>query len=93
MDSLNGKAGKTMIDSHGRKIDYMRISITDRCNLRCQYCMPEELPSIGHTEILRFEEILEICQNNFWNYTTLSKILIIIAYYNINFKSDKSINE
>ena len=52
-----------MIDSHGRKIDYMRISITDRCNLRCQYCMPEELPSIGHTEILRFEEILEICRH------------------------------
>ena len=63
MDSLNGKAGKTMIDSHRRKIDYMRISITDRCNLRCQYCMPEELPSIGHTEILRFEEILEICRH------------------------------
>ena len=52
-----------MIDSHGRKIDYMRISITDRCNLRCRYCMPEELPSIGHTEILRFEEILEICKH------------------------------
>ena len=52
-----------MIDSHGRKIDYMRISITDRCNLRCQYCMPEELPSIEHTEILRFEEILEICRH------------------------------
>lgn len=52
-----------MVDSHGRKIDYMRISITDRCNLRCQYCMPEELPSIGHTEILRFEEILEICRH------------------------------
>ena len=51
-----------MLDSHGRKIDYLRISITDRCNLRCQYCMPEELPSINHTEILRFEEILEICR-------------------------------
>lgn len=52
-----------MIDSHGRKIDYIRISITDRCNLRCQYCTPEDLPSIGHTEILRFEEILEICRH------------------------------
>lgn len=52
-----------MIDSHGRKIDYMRISITDRCNLRCRYCMPKELPSIGHTEVLRFEEILEICRH------------------------------
>ncbi|MGN0335214.1 MAG: GTP 3',8-cyclase MoaA [Lachnospiraceae bacterium] len=49
-----------MIDSHGRIIDYMRISITDRCNLRCRYCTPEDLPSIGHAQILRFEEILEI---------------------------------
>lgn len=52
-----------MIDSHGRKIDYMRISITDRCNLRCQYCMPEEIPSMQHSEILRFEEILELCHH------------------------------
>ncbi len=52
-----------MIDSHGRKIDYIRISITDRCNLRCQYCTPEDIPSIDHTEILRFEEILEICKH------------------------------
>ena len=31
-----------MVDSFGRHINYMRISITDRCNLRCRYCMPEE---------------------------------------------------
>ncbi len=52
-----------MIDAHGRTIDYMRISITDRCNLRCRYCTPEEISSIGHCEILRFEEILEICRH------------------------------
>lgn len=51
-----------MIDSYGRSIDYMRISITDHCNLRCCYCMPEDIPSISHNEILRFEEILEICR-------------------------------
>lgn len=51
-----------MLDSYGRNIDYMRISITDRCNLRCQYCTPEDLPSIGHAEILRFEEILDIAR-------------------------------
>lgn len=51
-----------MIDTHGRQIDYMRISITDRCNLRCRYCTPEEITSIGHCEILRFEEILAICR-------------------------------
>ena len=52
-----------MIDAHGRRIDYMRISLTDRCNLRCRYCTPEEIISIGHEEILRFEEILEICRH------------------------------
>lgn len=52
-----------MIDSYGRNINYMRISITDRCNLRCQYCMPEEIPSIEHMEVLRFEEILDICRH------------------------------
>ena len=51
-----------MLDTHGREIDYLRISITDRCNLRCRYCTPEEISSIGHCEILRFEEILDICR-------------------------------
>ena len=51
-----------MTDRHGRTIEYMRISVTDRCNFRCKYCMPAEIPSIGHEEVLRFEEILEICR-------------------------------
>lgn len=51
-----------MIDSFGRKIDYIRISVTDRCNLRCVYCMPEEgVESIPHSDILTFDEIVRIC--------------------------------
>lgn len=50
-----------MTDAQGRIIDYMRISITDRCNLRCKYCMPDDLPSVCHHSILRYEEILRIC--------------------------------
>lgn len=47
-----------MKDNFGREINYMRISITDRCNLRCTYCMPEEgIENIGHEQILSFEEI------------------------------------
>ena len=50
--------GVSMKDSHGRVIDYMRISLTDRCNYRCIYCMPEEgVESMCHTDILRLEEI------------------------------------
>ncbi len=50
-----------MIDQYGRKIDYMRISVTDRCNLRCRYCMPEDLLSVDHEDILRYEELLRVC--------------------------------
>ncbi len=50
-----------MQDRFGRKIDYMRISVTDRCNLRCVYCMPEAgVESIPHGEILSYEEILRV---------------------------------
>jgi len=50
-----------MRDQFGREIDYIRISVTDRCNLRCSYCMPEEgVESVGHDEILRFDEIVRI---------------------------------
>lgn len=52
-----------MIDGFGRNIDYIRISVTDRCNLRCVYCMPEEgIESIPHQEILRFQEIVRVCR-------------------------------
>ena len=51
-----------MIDSCGRRIDYMRVSITDRCNLRCRYCMSEDQPFIEHDQILRYEEIIRVCR-------------------------------
>lgn len=44
----------------GRKIDYLRISLTDRCNLRCRYCMPHDIDSVPMSEILTYEEIREI---------------------------------
>ena len=50
-----------MIDSAGRKIDYLRISVTDRCNLRCRYCMPPEgVKNLGHEAILTYSEIVRI---------------------------------
>ena len=50
-----------MRDSHGRKINYLRVSVTDRCNLRCVYCMPEKgVKSLRHEDILRFEDTLKI---------------------------------
>jgi cyclic pyranopterin phosphate synthase len=51
-------AGGGMRDGFGRRIEYLRISVTDKCNLRCVYCMPAEgLPWLARTEILTYEEI------------------------------------
>ncbi len=48
-------------DGHGRQIGDVRVSVTDRCNFRCQYCMPAEgLPWLERAEILRFEEVAQI---------------------------------
>ena len=50
-----------MLDSFDREINYMRISVTDRCNLKCLYCIPEEeIIKKHHNDILRYEEIYSI---------------------------------
>jgi GTP 3',8-cyclase len=51
-------AREPLVDGHGRLISDLRVSVTDRCNFRCQYCMPADgLPWLDREEILRFEEI------------------------------------
>lgn len=50
-----------LIDACNRRLNYLRISVTDRCNLRCAYCLPcEDVPRLAHEEVLRYEEILRI---------------------------------
>lgn len=52
-----------LTDPHNRVIDYLRISVTDRCNLRCVYCMPEEgIQPLRHQDILSYEEILRVAR-------------------------------
>lgn len=52
-----------MQDSYGRTIDYIRISITDRCNLRCLYCMPENgIELCRHDDVLCYEEFVRLCR-------------------------------
>ena len=47
-----------LIDGHGRRISDLRVSVTDRCNFRCQYCMPADgLPWLDRADVLSFEEI------------------------------------
>ncbi len=50
-----------MFDAYGRKIDYLRISVTDKCNLRCTYCMPAHgVPLRTHNEVLRVEQYVQL---------------------------------
>jgi len=52
-----------MKDGYGREIDYLRISVTDRCNFRCRYCMPfEGVPAAHHDELLSFDDIVQIAR-------------------------------
>ncbi len=51
------------MDVHGRRISYLRLSVTDRCNLRCQYCMPAEgVRKLEHSDILSFEQLHRIAR-------------------------------
>ena len=51
---------KMIYDPYNRPIYYLRISVTDRCNLKCLYCKPERIKKLPHAEILRYEEIIHI---------------------------------
>lgn len=50
-----------MKDQLGREINYMRVSITERCNLRCRYCIPQDVNDLEYEWILTYEEILKLC--------------------------------
>lgn len=57
-DNAAMAAGNTLIDNHGRRITYLRLSVTDRCDLRCRYCCPETgIPMVPHDQILTYEEL------------------------------------
>ena len=50
-----------LIDPYGRTIDYVRVSVTDRCNLRCTYCMSEEMQFLPRKDLLTLEELDQVC--------------------------------
>ncbi|MEJ2026001.1 MAG: radical SAM protein, partial [Limibacillus sp.] len=50
-----------MIDPFGRSIEYLRVSVTDRCDFRCVYCMAEDMTFLPKKEILSLEELDRLC--------------------------------
>jgi GTP 3',8-cyclase len=60
MSSGGAGAISTLIDSYGRRISYVRISVTDRCDLRCRYCMAEHMQFLPKSEILTLDEVAEL---------------------------------
>ena len=51
-----------LTDNFKRKIDYLRISVTDRCDLRCTYCMAEDVTFLPRQEVLSIEEIIKVAK-------------------------------
>lgn len=60
MDARVARLTGSMVDGFGRTINYVRISVTDRCNLRCRYCMSEQMQFLPKREILTLEEIVDL---------------------------------
>lgn len=55
-----GERGAPMVDAFQRRISYLRLSVTDRCDLRCSYCMPEKMQFLPKAEVLTLEELYEL---------------------------------
>jgi GTP 3',8-cyclase len=53
-------SGATLNDGFGRRIDYVRLSLTDRCDMRCRYCMAEDMTFLPRSEVLSLEEIVDL---------------------------------
>lgn len=59
---LNSKQSTVLVDNHGRVVNYLRLAVTDRCNLRCSYCMPEDgLKWLQRSALLNEEEMMRLC--------------------------------
>ena len=55
-------ASKALIDPFGRVVDYIRVSVTDRCDFRCVYCMAEQMTFLPKSELLSLEELEQVCR-------------------------------
>src|SRR3546814_7765939 len=61
MPENSGHGRGAMIDPFGRTINYLRVSVTDRCDFRCVYCMAEDMSFLPKAELLTLEELDRVC--------------------------------
>ena len=59
--SIESRQAHGLIDPFGRTVDYVRVSVTDRCNLRCTYCMSEQMQFLPKAQLLTLEELDRVC--------------------------------
>ncbi len=58
----NNIAENQLVDRFGRRVEYVRLSVTDRCDFRCVYCMAEEMQFLPRSEVLSLEEIYSVAR-------------------------------
>ena len=61
VNHLNGGFERPLVDPFGREISYLRVSVTDRCDFRCVYCMAEHMAFLPKAELLTLEELDRLC--------------------------------
>src|SRR4030088_971178 len=61
LDRKHAGAGRTLVDPFGRAITYLRVSVTDRCDFRCVYCMAENMTFLPKADLLTLEELDRLC--------------------------------
>ena len=59
---MNAQTNTPLVDRFGRQVSYVRISVTDRCDFRCVYCMDEEMSFVPRSEVLSLEEIQQVSE-------------------------------
>ena len=74
-----------LTDNFGRIHDYLRISLTDKCNLRCHYCMPEDALFLAQDKLLTSDELIKIAEFSNHNCFTQNNLLWLLLYAIIRF--------
>jgi cyclic pyranopterin phosphate synthase len=59
--TLDRQSGSAMVDPYGRMVSYLRVSVTDRCDFRCVYCMSEDMNFLPKQDLLTLEELDRLC--------------------------------